>query len=541
MTKIILSYRRSDSAWTARTIYDRLTAHFGPGTVYMDIDSIPLAVDFRSHINEALNQADILLEIVGPQWIGRRESGGSRINDANDPVRIEVETALRVKIPLIPVLVDRANMPVSGELPDSMKDFPYLNAAQVDAGRDFHQQMARLIRSMEQILVDKPKQSASTLEGGAMSSVVAPQAGLPARAAAEQAQQRGQSSQPSDFAAAPARSFLLGLALDTSGSMQDSIHNDTNRVLSRLEGVQEAIRSMGAAAQAEYEHHADGNEQFRIFIYGFGLRHGDQVGDLISMLRAARSLDLDAEVEKRRVRYEAEAPRAASSYGALEGLARSYGLGGLVDQAIKAVRQKVEEKITGEIVELIRERAGAIGDSTVSATELVQMLKVGETGANIHELKSLIYGGTPMTAVASQILQRFKREPPGCAGNEQRALLVVSDGEPTDGDPRSLFAEIRSLGVAVVSCFVTSVDIADPRVLSSRAGEAWSAGARLMFEIASPIERERLLAQHLGSHGWRIESDAKLFVQVNHSKVLEEFIGLSAGYFSGRGPVPVGR
>lgn len=528
MTKIILSYRRTDSAWPTRTIYDRLTAHFGQGAVYMDIDSIPLGVDFRRHVNEALNQADIFIEVIGPQWMGHREGGRSRINDVNDPVRIEVETALRLGIPVIPIMVDRASMPAQGELPDSMKDFPYLNAAQIEGGRDFHQQMDRLIRSMEQILADQPKQSASTSKGEATPSAVIDQADQ-----TEAAQRLAQSSQPSDVAAAPARSVLLGLALDTSGSMQDSIRNDTGRVLSRLEGVQEAIRSMGAAAQSEFERQADGSDQFRLFIYGFGLRHGDQVGDLISMLRAGRSLDLTAEIEKRRVLYEAEARRSASQYGGLARLADQYGLGGLVDRAIETVRRQVEEKIAGEIIALIRKRAKEIGDSTVSAAELAQMLKVGETGANIHELESLIYGATPMTAAASQILQRFKREPPARAGHEQRALLVVSDGEPTDGDPRPVFAEIRELGIAVVSCFVTNADIADPRVLSNRAEEAWSAGARLMFEIASPIEREGPLAQHLGSRGWAIEPGAKLFVQANHSKVLEEFIGLSAGYFSG--------
>ena len=50
-----------------------------------------------------------------------------------DPVRIEVETALRRDIPIIPVLVGGSNMPKPAELPDSLKDFAFRNAARIDA------------------------------------------------------------------------------------------------------------------------------------------------------------------------------------------------------------------------------------------------------------------------------------------------------------------------------------------------------------------------------------------------------------------------
>jgi hypothetical protein len=48
-------------------------------------------------------------------------------------------------------------MPKTSELPDSLKNLAYHNAAGVDAGRDFHQHMDRLIRSLDQILANPPK------------------------------------------------------------------------------------------------------------------------------------------------------------------------------------------------------------------------------------------------------------------------------------------------------------------------------------------------------------------------------------------------
>jgi len=153
MTKIIISYRRSSSEWAALRIFDRLVAHYGRDSVFMDIDSIPFGNDFREHIDKAVRESDILIAVVGLDWIGVRDHGPNRIEEATDPVRIEVESALEQGIPVIPVLVDRATMPEVTDLPDSLKEFAFRNAAQVHAGRDFDQQVDRLIRSMDRIIL----------------------------------------------------------------------------------------------------------------------------------------------------------------------------------------------------------------------------------------------------------------------------------------------------------------------------------------------------------------------------------------------------
>jgi hypothetical protein len=152
MPKIIVSYRRSDSETIAGRIRDKLVVHYGDDSVFMDIDSIPYGFDFREHVKTALLQNDILLAVMGPTWAGLDAIGHSRINDETDPVRIEVETALKRNIPVIPVLVGGAKMPSPADMPDGLKDLAFRNAAQIDAGRDFHQHMERLIRSMDRIL-----------------------------------------------------------------------------------------------------------------------------------------------------------------------------------------------------------------------------------------------------------------------------------------------------------------------------------------------------------------------------------------------------
>ena len=158
MPKIAISYRRADSEAMTGRIFDRLIAHYGKGAIFRDIDDIPPGIDFRLHINQTLLKTQILLVIVGPQWFGVASDGGAdRIREESDPVRVEVETALRRRVPLIPVLIGATKMPSAEQLPPGLKDFAFRNAVKIDIGRDFDHHMDRLIRSIDAVLEQAPK------------------------------------------------------------------------------------------------------------------------------------------------------------------------------------------------------------------------------------------------------------------------------------------------------------------------------------------------------------------------------------------------
>lgn len=154
MATILISYRRADSADIVGRIYDRLVARYGAAAVFLDVDDIPAGVDFREHIGRMLDRTDVMLAIVGPAWLG---AGGdrARIRDDDDPVRVEIASALAARIPLCPVLVGGAKMPAAGELPESLSGFPYINATSVDSGADFDYHVARLIAALDTILGPK--------------------------------------------------------------------------------------------------------------------------------------------------------------------------------------------------------------------------------------------------------------------------------------------------------------------------------------------------------------------------------------------------
>jgi hypothetical protein len=157
MTKIFISYRRDDSSYIAGMINERLEKHFGPNSVFLDIDSIPLGLDFRKQISDSVGQCNVLLALIGDSWMNSTNDQGSRrLDDPTDFVRLEVESALKRDIPVIPVLVGKARMPSATELPSSLQELAFRNAAEVRAGLDLQEHLTRLVRGIDLLSKNNP-------------------------------------------------------------------------------------------------------------------------------------------------------------------------------------------------------------------------------------------------------------------------------------------------------------------------------------------------------------------------------------------------
>ncbi len=153
MNQIFLSYRREDSADVSGRINDRLAQHFGQDAIFTDVDSIPLGIDFQQYIDEQVGKCDIFLAVIGRDWLSVTDADGRhRLHQPEDFVRIEVESALRRKIPVIPLLVRQATMPSSDDMPDSLNDLATRNGMPIRPNPDFHGDMKRLISGIEQHL-----------------------------------------------------------------------------------------------------------------------------------------------------------------------------------------------------------------------------------------------------------------------------------------------------------------------------------------------------------------------------------------------------
>jgi hypothetical protein len=161
---IFLNYRRNDSEGEAGRLFDELTLHFSSETVFMDVAGIQPGRDFRKAIDERLATCSVLLAIIGHEWLESKNMLGlRRLDDANDLVRIELASALRRDIPVIPVLVHGAKMPQPEQLPDDMRDLAYRNAVELTHAR-WKSDVQVLIRALRPYL-DAPGADAKAAHG----------------------------------------------------------------------------------------------------------------------------------------------------------------------------------------------------------------------------------------------------------------------------------------------------------------------------------------------------------------------------------------
>ncbi len=145
---IFISYRRNDAEGEAGRLFDDLVARFDDQSVFMDVHAIKPGHDFRKAIDESIDGCTVLLALIGPDWFTAKNAAGNasgnsdgnalahnRLEDENDFVRLEVGSALRRRIPVIPVLVRATKMPQPEQLPPDLKDLAYRNAVELTHAR----------------------------------------------------------------------------------------------------------------------------------------------------------------------------------------------------------------------------------------------------------------------------------------------------------------------------------------------------------------------------------------------------------------------
>jgi hypothetical protein len=153
--KIFINYRRDDSIGMAGRLHDRFAQTFGRDTIFMDVDHIPAGVDFVTHLNSQVASCEVVLVIIGPNWLRAKDKAGQRrLHQAEDFVAIEIAAALARDIRVIPVLVDGTRMPKESELPDGLKPLARRQAVEVRHAH-FGQDVQTLIERMREALGDE--------------------------------------------------------------------------------------------------------------------------------------------------------------------------------------------------------------------------------------------------------------------------------------------------------------------------------------------------------------------------------------------------
>jgi hypothetical protein len=111
-----------------------------------------LGEDFVKAIESAVAKCDVLIAVIGNNWLNSKDDHGDRrLDNPEDFVRMEIGAALKREIRVIPVLVDGALMPQSTALPEDLKPLVRHNALLI-TDTSFDGDCQRLAAAIRQVL-----------------------------------------------------------------------------------------------------------------------------------------------------------------------------------------------------------------------------------------------------------------------------------------------------------------------------------------------------------------------------------------------------
>jgi hypothetical protein len=122
MAGIFISYRRDSSRHASGRLADDLAQAFGSASIFRDIEGIEPGVDFTRSLEKALRSCAVMLVVIGPQWLDASNAHGRRrLEQEDDWVRLEIETALARDIRVIPILLEGTTLPPAEALPAALQ------------------------------------------------------------------------------------------------------------------------------------------------------------------------------------------------------------------------------------------------------------------------------------------------------------------------------------------------------------------------------------------------------------------------------------
>ena len=164
--KIFINYRRGDEPGFTQALLGRLEQAFPADQLFIDVDNIPPGEDFVRMLESQVAQCDALLAVIGHSWLNATDERGSRrLDDPNDFVRIEIESALKQGKRVIPVLVHEARMPRPDELPEAIRLLATRNAVRLTHER-FRADTQGLVKALQQTFEEADALRQAHVEAG---------------------------------------------------------------------------------------------------------------------------------------------------------------------------------------------------------------------------------------------------------------------------------------------------------------------------------------------------------------------------------------
>lgn len=147
--RIFISYRREDSTSISGRLADTLLHYYGEKAVFKDVYSIDGGAVFSSALETAIRKTDVFLALIGDCWNRMSNDGQRRLDNENDWIRREIELALGLNVPVIPILTADTELPQRTHLPQSIQPLLDRQIVRLREDPDFRQDVSRLISSID--------------------------------------------------------------------------------------------------------------------------------------------------------------------------------------------------------------------------------------------------------------------------------------------------------------------------------------------------------------------------------------------------------
>ena len=152
MARIFINYRRDDTQGVAGRLFDYLALKYSHSELFMDVDAMKPGMDFVRQLDVQVSQCHVLLAVIGPHWLDARDQAGKRrLDNEKDSVRVELASALKRDIAVIPVLIEGTPMPQEESLPDNLKPLARRHALELRHTR-FNADADAIVHALEGVV-----------------------------------------------------------------------------------------------------------------------------------------------------------------------------------------------------------------------------------------------------------------------------------------------------------------------------------------------------------------------------------------------------
>jgi hypothetical protein len=149
MRKIFINYRRAEAEYAAGALGRDLRRHFGDDRIFRDKEDIAGGASWKRRVLDEINRESALLILIGRDWAKVTDAQGKRrLENPDDPLRMEIADGLSDGAAILPILLENAEMPADTELPEDLRSITEHNALKL-RDSDWQYDLTNICRTLE--------------------------------------------------------------------------------------------------------------------------------------------------------------------------------------------------------------------------------------------------------------------------------------------------------------------------------------------------------------------------------------------------------